>query len=520
MYWNTSTGGVISFDPTPLQLADSNAQAFAIADVDGDTFADLAVAPSSLYLNNVGRVLTDHSQIPNQQLSGASTVAVVLTDIDKDGDNDLITGLNNAPDHVFTNDGTGLFSLTTQLLGGSLQSSQGIAPGGTNTKALAVGDINNDGFIDLVAGNYEQVNRTFFNDQSGVFEETPQLLDSSNTFGLVCTDLNADGTPDLVAGNSQQTNRVYLNNSQGVFSDTLQLIGNADTRAIAVGDLDGNGFPDLVTGNFGEPNQAYSNNGTGHFDEPAAQTIGTAATRALVLADVDNDLDLDLVVGNHGEADQVFINEGFTTNIINFVELAQPNFDLTGVTATMALGDLDLDSDLDLVVGVDGGPNKIYLNKTVDQNPVNGLFVDSSQSLDNVINSSTVAVLLGDIDQDGDLDLVVGNSMEQPGAVYKNDGQGKFTDTGQLLGQTQTTALKLADIDQDGDLDLIEGNYAAPNNVYKNDGNGTFTFNLEALGKANTNTLDLCDIDGDSDLDLIEGNFGQINWTFENLTVR
>jgi len=528
VYLNTSTGGGISF-AAPIQLAlhssltaivpapPTYTPTIALGDVDGDTLVDIAVGPSYIYINQGNGSFTDDGQI----VSGSLTSSVSLVDVDGDDDLDLVAGILGPPDHIFINNGTGQFTDSGQLLGGSLSSiTQGVAPGGTATSVLVAGDLNKDGFIDLVAGNYEQVNRVFLNDKTGKFNETPQLLDSSNTHALACTDLDANGTRDLVAGNGGQSNRVYLGDGYGTFTDTLQLIGNDDTRSVAVGDLDGDQFPDIVAGNFAEANQVYVNDGRGHYTEPAAQSIGIAATRAVALADIDNDGDLDLIVGNHGEPDQVFRNDGQNSGVINFVDTAQA-LGGTGNTSSVVLGDLNNDTYPDLVVAVDGGPNLVYFYDGLATSSTHGDFIDSGQLLDNVSNSNTSSVALGDIDNDGDLDIVFGNELEQPDAVYLNaDGLGTFTNTLQTFGQSSTSSLVLGDIDGDGDMDLVTGSYALPDAVYKNDGKGLFSFDFQSLGHANTNAVVLCDVDGDSDLDLMEGNFGQLNWLYKNLTVR
>ena len=84
-----------------------------------------------------------------------------------------------------------------------------------------------------------------------------------------------------------------------------------------------------------------------------------------------------------------------------------------------------------------------------------------------------VAAILGDVDGDGDLDLVAGNasgeanrvyindgagSFTEANRVYVNDGAGNFTDSGQSLGSSLTQSVTLGDVDGDGDLDLVAGN--------------------------------------------------------------
>ncbi|MDH3651623.1 MAG: VCBS repeat-containing protein, partial [Saprospiraceae bacterium] len=87
----------------------------------------------------------------------------------------------------------------------------------------------------------------------------------------------------------------------------------------------------------------------------------------------------------------------------------------------------------------------------------------------------TASVATGDIDKDGDIDIIVANGRHWPGhnRIFINNGRGIFTVEKILGDQSSTTyAAELADLDNDGDLDIAVGNDMAPNYIYKNDGNG------------------------------------------------
>ncbi len=134
-------------------------------------------------------------------------------------------------------------------------------------------------------------------------------------------------------------------------------------------------------------------------------------------------------------------------------------------------------------------------------------FIDSGQLLGNYDSQQEVA--LGDIDGDGDLDVVVPNYNSQPDRVYLNDGSGVFT-LAQQLGNFRSIGAALGDVDGDGNLDVFISTELAPDYVYLNNGSGTFIDSGQSLvpnGITNPGYSDsgreveLADLDGDNDLD-------------------
>ena len=166
----------------------------------------------------------------------------------------------------------------------------------------------------------------------------------------------------------------------------------------------------------------------------------------------------------------------------------------------MVLGDVDGDGDLDLVAGNDRQTNKLYLNDGSGGFPgINtpGTAIGSE-------TDSTISVVLGDVDGDGDLDLVAGND-EQTNKLYLNDGtsvNGGFNTPGTAIGSEtdETLSVVLGDVNGDGHLDLVAGNSGQTNKLYLNDGSGGFTAGSgTAIGSETNSTFSvvLGDVDGD-----------------------
>jgi hypothetical protein len=158
-----------------------------------------------------------------------------------------------------------------------------------------LGDVDNDGDLDLAVGFRDGANQLFLNDGSGYFTDSGQSLSVANTGRILLADVNCDGDADWVEANMTGEafdNRVYWNNSQGVFWDSGDRLGNGFSLGLALGDVDGDSNLDMMVGSVGESspdpyNRIYMNN-EGHVSsnlipgtvsklscrlDPSAQTL-------------------------------------------------------------------------------------------------------------------------------------------------------------------------------------------------------------------------------------------------------
>ncbi len=437
-----------------------------------------------------------------------TTTDVALADVDGDGDLDVLVG--NAPEQnrLYLNDGSGVLTDATAQLPPMLD----------NTAALALGDEDGDGDLDLLVGNFQEQNRLHLNDGSGVFADaTAQIPASSDeTRAVAVGDVDGDGDLDAWIGNSGQ-DRLYLNDGAGAFTDaTAQLPAVLDsTSAVALGDVDGDGDLDALTGNFGQPDRLYLNDGAGVFSDATAQLPGVSGfTFAVALGDVDGDGDLDALIGNGqviGQQDRLYLNSGVGV----FTDATSQLPAILDDTLAVALGDVDGDGDLDALAG-NAGQDRLYLNDGT------GAFTDATAQLPAVLDG-TLAVALGDVDGDGDLDLLAGNAGNPSGLLdrlYLNDGSGTFTEvTAQIPPRPDDTrVVTLADVDGDGDLDALVGNYFGQDRLYLNEGSGAFTDATTQLPAIVGRTWGVAvgDVDGDADLDALFANDVQLPRLYVN----
>ncbi|MCD6496552.1 MAG: VCBS repeat-containing protein [Candidatus Aenigmarchaeota archaeon] len=341
---------------------------------------------------------------------------------------------------------------------------------------------------------------------SNLFYLYESSSEGDNTYKSVAfADIDNDGDLDYIAGNSGsgEPNRVYKNDGSGHFTLYESSAESDITFTIAIADLDNDGDPDYIAGNnFNEPNRVYLNNGTGNFTlhETNTQTNGED-TQAVAIADIDNDGDLDYAVANTGGGAelQIYKNDG-SAHFTIYQNITASNF------YTLVFGDINDDNYPDIIAGgIPTQDTKIYLNNGSGHFNYDSFLPDSSSKY-------TYSLALGDIDNDGDEDIVEGNRDDV--RIFLNNGDISFTLL-QTITSTETQSITLGDLNDDGYVDFIEGNDNNPNYIYLNNGSGYFSA-FESDSSSRTFSVALGDIDNDGNLDYAAGNFGSPNYVYKN----
>ncbi len=324
------------------------------------------------------------------------------------------------------------------------------------------------------------------------------LTAHTSNFGVELADYDADGDLDAFMGNYS-----ICINTGGSFDNCSTMLpppyrGSAITK---LADFDGDSDLDLIIVNWNDRNQLCINNATTFSCGDLSADIRYGS--GLDLGDLDGDGDIDAVIANQGvQRDTVCLNNG--SAVFSCVDLSTDAYGSYGLD----LGDMDGDGDLDVVIAImnDTVANQICLN--------NGSATFTCSALDSNLTTQDHNVDLGDIDGDGDLDVVTAGRGTHSNRACLNNG-GSFTCTNINSATNDTYDVALADMDNDGDLDIVVANANAQDEICTNAGASFSCTNISADVFQSTR-LAIGDIDADGDLDALVSVYDGKSRIYEN----
>jgi PKD repeat protein len=424
------------------------------------------------------------------------------------------------------------------------------------SNAPIFGDLDGDGDLDLLVGNYYGTVIFYRNDgnkKGPAWTLVGPLKDAGgNTINVgynsipALADVDGDGDLDLLIGAYSGTISFYRNTGSKTAPEWtyVGLLTDAGGATIDVGwnsapalaDLDGDGKLDLVIGEYYGTVVYYHNTGkktapqwtlVGPLADAAASTVDAGYTSIPTFADIDGDGDLDLFLGNSEGVVITYQNTGSVTapqwTLVGSMTDGSGTAIDVGYNSCPRFVDINNDGVKDLFIGEYYGKIAAYANTGTSSAPVWKL---ASSKYDYLGVDSYSAPALADIDGDGDFDLFIGENYGKI-AFYKNQGSvaapswlsmGFLSDAADSTISVGYSAVPaFADLDGDGDQDLLIGNSEGTIVYYQNTGSNTvprWTL-VGPLADAGGNTIDVgsnsapvfADLDGDGDLDLLMGEY-------------
>lgn len=325
---------------------------------------------------------------------------------------------------------------------------------GGRPSQVAVGDLDLNGFNDVVVSNFgSDLVSIFFNYGNKVFSE-PRIIKLENgSSNVILEDFNNDGYLDIaVKVWLPYTTFVYYNDGNGNFYYEERSNLSHSGYALCSGDFNNDGYLDLVGGSF-SPSGSCSfvlNNKDRTFSYPYSLTISDKI-RDIKTSDFNSDGYDDIAIASEGSADlKIMMNNGDST-------FAAPvSYPVASGASMLSLGDFDGDGDIDIAMAC----YQIYGDLVIFFNDGSGDFTQQDTYLN---NQNIWGVKAVDLDNDTDLDLILTTLNNGKVMTMMNNGSGYFSDIYYVDIPANVYSLDAADLDNNGYLEILTTGEYNPN---------------------------------------------------------
>ncbi|MBK7875753.1 MAG: VCBS repeat-containing protein [Planctomycetes bacterium] len=321
-------------------------------------------------------------------------------------------------------------------------------PTGSGPSEVAVGDMDRDGDLDLVCAVYDEDRiEVFLNQGNGQFGNALPHPAGDGPRALSLSDVDRDGHLDvLVLARTASDVLVLRNSGSGAIASTqVYDLASFNPNDLAVGDVDNDGDDDFVAPASSGRVRAFLNDGAGNFPT-SSDVFGTGTVEALLLTDLDGDSDLDLVTNRSGSPASIGLHENLGGGVFGPV-LAIPTI---GTTGRMEAVDMDGDGDPDLVCGsAASAPNPGVVLVLLNGGSFSFGAVQSFPT-----GATPYHLAAGDLDRDGDVDILTGDAGAGTVSVLRNDGTGALSLPENYPTGGEPWDVDVADLDGDGGLDV------------------------------------------------------------------
>ena len=390
--------------------------------------------------------------------------------------------------------------------------------------------------------------------------QLPETLGAGGAF----LDYDNDGDLDIYLVNSAASSVLFRNNGDGTFTDVTATAGVENSgrygHGVACADYDNDGYVDLYVTNFGT-NRLYHNNGDGTFKDITVQAgVGDPRwSSSATFVDYDSDGALDLYVVNYinypsdaavpscferpafgvtervrgychpknfeGAPDRLYRNngDGTFTDATAAANIRDPGGPFRGKGLGVVAADFDTDGHPDIYVANDDTPNYLFYNKGDGTFGEIAILTGCAYSAEGVAQAG-MGVDAADYNNDGFIDIFVTNFSYETNTLYRNNGDGTFTDVSYKARLGEESYLFLGfgtgffDADNDGLLDVFVANghifptveqttdvlsYKQSNQLFRNRGDQTFEERRLTDRQAVSRGTFFGDYDNDGDTDLL-----------------